>query len=879
MKLLRQSGWARTGMIAMLLWLTVAAMILSLAMVAEAATPAGTLLRSQASASFLDENGSRYQVSSNEVTTLIRPVTGIHLAPGNQKRYAVGGMEVVFPHVLTNTGNTSVPVRLSASGALTNMRVVKDLNHSGQPQGQPEVTAPVFLKPGESVDLLLVGRTYGLKKNKASLSADLLAVTDNQQCRLQHEDWRRCWDRNTDTVEYNKQKAYDVTKTMSKENVNVGETFKVRLRFERKSRQGASRLYLKDRLPAGIDYMGGARLCNKYGSRCRSWNPYDIDTVDGRTELSFATAWHGDDDDDDDDDDYRYRYAGFIEFSVAANAEAVGQTVFNKADFRACNGNGRKCTDLQSTNRVPVTIAGPGVSINGSPYHSAKDLGEPVTVSSASPGEIIEFINYLWNTGTERQSYSVTPETTGNTFPAGSRYCLNTEVECQRFAERPTLDIMDLEPGEFRAIRLKVQLPHSVTPQKDGYFMALKATLRAVAPGSPGQAIADTVLNWLVQIDEQAPSVDLTYERPLQGDASIPGKGPGPESEPVKTLSGQPGKSVTFDALFVNNTGGALDTYNLQLVTVSGASLPEGFTAQFVDTNNLPTANTGPIKAGGNASLKLVVGLPASATDGSHDFHVVAVSPVTGAKDRLTVRITVSDDAGLVLEPNGEGQVTPGSFITFAHRLTNNSNSAVDNLSLALSDSLKNQGWQSVIYRDLDGDGALSGSDTVINTPVSLAGNETLHLLVKVFAPANASMGIRNVTTLTVIGDDGQRLSVTDTSIVNTTSVVIIKEQAPWDCQAAVPVNFRKDAFPARPGTCVVYRLTAINEGVEAVQNVVIHDAAPNFTEFYPQGGLPKTAGRVVVQPNVSGSMINAHWPDGLQPGESVSLIFAIQIQ
>ena len=268
--------------------------------------------------------------------------------------------------------------------------------------------------------------------------------------------------------------------------------------------------------------------------------------------------------------------------------------------------------------------------------------------------------------------------------------------------------------------------------------------------------------------------------------------------------------------------------------------------------------------------LKLVVGLPASLTDGSHDFHVVAVSPVTGAKDRLTVRITVSDDAGLVLEPNGEGQVTPGSFITFAHRLTNNSNNVVDNLSLSLSDSLKGQGWQSVVYRDLEGDGSLSGSDTVIDGPVSLAGNETLHLLVKVFAPANAGMGTRNVTTLTVLEESGQRLSVTDTSIVNTTNVVIIKEQAPWDCQSSVPVQFRKDAFPARPGTCVVYRLTASNEGVEAVQNVVIHDAAPNFTVLYPQGGLPKTTGRVVVQPNVSGSMINAHWPDGLQPGESV---------
>ncbi len=860
---LRKSGWGRTGMIAMLLWLTVAAMILSLAMVAEAATPAGTLLRSQASASFLDENGSRYQVSSNEVTTLIRPVTGIHLAPGNQKRYAVGGMEVVFPHVLTNTGNTSVPVRLTTSGALTNRRVVKDLNHSGQPQGQPEVNSPVFLKPGESVDLLLVGRTYGLKKNKAALSVDLLAMTNDEQCKFQSDDWRRCWDRNTDTVQYDKHKAYKVTKTMSTQNVNVGEMFKVQLRFERMSEHGASTLYLKDRLPMGIDYMGDGRLCDEDGYRCSPLVP-GLKTIDGRTEVNFKTPKHKDDDE------------GYIEFSVAANTSSVGQTVFNTADFRACNGNGRQCTDWQPTNRVPVMISGPGVSINGSSYNSAQNLGEPVTVPSASAGDTVEFIDYLWNTGTVRQSYTVAPVVSGNTFPAGSTYCLSTSDECSQFASNPVVDVMDLAPGEYREVRLKVKLLNTVTLQKDGYFISLKASLRS---SHSGQEVSDTVLNWLTQITESASSVDLTYERPVQGDASVPGKGPGPESEPVTILSGQPGDSVTFDALFVNNTGGAIDTYNLQLVSSSGSSLPEGVTAQFVDRNNLPTANTGSVKAGENALLKLVVSLPTSATDGNHDFHVVAVSPVTGAKDRLTVRITVSDDAGLALEPNGEGQVTPGSFITFAHRLTNSSNSAVDNLSFMLSDSLKSQGWQSVLYHDLDGDGVLSGSDTVINSPVSLAGNKTLHLLVKVFAPANASMGIHNVTTLTVISDDGQRLSVTDTSIVNTTSVVIIKEQAPWDCQGAVPVNFRKDAFPARPGTCVVYRLTAMNEGVEGVQNVVIHDAAPNFTDFYPHGGLPRTTGRQVVQPNVSGSMINAHWPDGLQPGESVALIFAIQIQ
>ncbi|GAA4651379.1 hypothetical protein GCM10023116_36630 [Kistimonas scapharcae] len=670
----------------------------------------------------------------------------------------------------------------------------------------------------------------------------------------------------------------------------VGDTVEVILSYERQGKNGNSKLVVTDQLPEVMEFDTDSPVqrCAEDGRDCEalvspipnSKDGYEVTLPNGDIKRATVKAQLT---------GHKASEKGQIRFFATIKQGFEGQTHFNEAEYFSCRGSGGKserdrkkgsCVDTQTSNRVPITITGPGVTINGSPYDSAKDRGEPVTIQTASPGGTIEFINYVWNTGTDPQNYTVAllPDTAKSQvpFPAGTEYCLSTTEQCSAFSSHPTLAVQGLDAGKSRKIRLRVKLPDTVNAQEEGYFVLLEASLSS---DPSDRKVRDTVLNRLVQITDSSSSVDMTYGRPVQGDASVPGKGPGPESEPVKTLSGQPGKSVTFDALFVNNTGGAIDTYNLQLVSASGASLPEGFTAQFVNTGNQPTANSGSVKAGEHVPLKLVVGLPAAATDGSHDFHVVAVSPVTGAKDRLTVRIAISDDAGLVLEPNGEGQVTPGSFITFAHRLTNNSNNAVDNLSLVLSDSLKSQGWQSVLYRDLDGDGVLSGSDTAINSPVSLAGNKTLHLLVKVFAPANASMGIRNVTTLTVIGEDGQRLTVTDTATVNTTSVVIIKEQAPWDCLAAVPVQFRIDAFPARPGTCVVYRLTARNEGVEAVQNVVIHDAAPNFTEFYPHGGLPKTTGRQVVQPNVSGTLINAQWPEGLQPGDSVSLIFAIQIQ
>ena len=88
-----------------------------------------------------------------------------------------------------------------------------------------------------------------------------------------------------------------------------------------------------------------------------------------------------------------------------------------------------------------------------------------------------------------------------------------------------------------------------------------------------------------------------------------------------------------------------------------------------------------------------------------------------------------------------------------------------------------------------------------------------------------------------------------------------------------------RDTFPAKPGTCVVYRLTASNLGAERIQQVVIHGAAPNFTTFCEQSGLPKNQGRVPGQIHSSGQGISASWSDGLMPGESVALFFGVRIQ
>lgn len=159
----------------------------------------------------------------------------------------------------------------------------------------------------------------------------------------------------------------------------------------------------------------------------------------------------------------------------------------------------------------------------------------------------------------------------------------------------------------------------------------------------------------------------------------------------------------------------------------------------------------------------------------------------------------------------------------------------------------------------------------------SLPAKETRQLIVKVFAPASASPGSENITTLTARFGGQQSMAVTNSSMANNAIVVITKIQAEWDCSSSLPTHFSNETFPVKPGECVVYKLTATNQGSEPVHNVVIYDKATDFTRLHNLHGLPEMSEGG--EHGVSGQMIKATWSQGLMPGQSVCLKFGIQIQ
>jgi len=151
----------------------------------------------------------------------------------------------------------------------------------------------------------------------------------------------------------------------------------------------------------------------------------------------------------------------------------------------------------------------------------------------------------------------------------------------------------------------------------------------------------------------------------------------------------------------------------------------------------------------------------------------------------------------------------------------------------------------SIAFTDTDGDGYPElvippGVDVAISTTVS--------------APSDAPLGAVDLSTVTVYeGDGGTELAPTavlDDSQDQTTVMlgqVRLEKKAAIDplCNGTLLSNASGVEFLAdqptqvAPGECVVWQLTAVNEGTATVKNVKISDAAPAFTDILMVGGVP----------------------------------------
>lgn len=845
-------------------WLFVASLLFSLTLQAYAATPlAGTLIQNQASASYKDAGGIEQVATSNLVETLVQQVGAMTLVQ-DQSRFGAAGNSLFFPHVLTNTGNGDDTFNLTAvdntgdSYDFDSLLIYADSDQNGLPDSTTPITSTGLLSAEEAFYFVVA-------------TAIPSAATDGQQGLLTVQG-ESVFDTNqkqtnTDTVTVSDKAIIEVTKSLS---ANSGASpsgpYTVTLSYKNTGAVAATNVTLIDVLPTGMSYFSDGANNHALWSEGSitltdddealqsgiSYCAYDNSCVNSpfsNTQVTavLATVDAGS--------------SGTVSFEVMVDSGLAASTLTNIAQFSYNNSAAN--IPSADTNRVPFeVIEAPDVVANGSEIDNTDGVGEAVTIASASQGATVSFDNIIWNTGNSTDTFDISIDTAGATFPSGTVFQLYKSDGFTPLLDSNSNSVVDTGPlaaGDFYKVILKAVLPTNASGNNSGSGFNVTKT----ATSSIDDTVSNSVTDHLdtITID----SVDLTNNAAV-GQANVLGTGAGPEASALTTETVAPGEQAIF-RLFVNNTSAVARSYQLQFSNTNFAAgtfdtnwsvvfYREGGTGSCSKLGQAISA-TAVIPSGSAEEVCAVVGVPVDAlADGvTHPVYFKAFSPITGASDIKHDAVIVSELPALSIEPNQVGQVEPGNTITYAHLVSNNGNTPLECISIALTTDQTQAGWSAIVYHDVNDNGQLDGGDVEL-LDQTLNSGESFSLLIKLFAPADAPLGSQDTRVVAVSGnqDDGDAdpttctgtvltNAVNDVTTVNNSKMSILKQQAPdSDCNGNADSGYVTSEFQVNPGACVMYRLTATNKGAVPVNNVRIDDAAPSFTAFYHAGTIPSVS-------------------------------------
>lgn len=892
--------------------------------VAQAAlTQAGTLIKNQASASYKDAAGIKQFVTSNIVETLIQQVASVELVQ-DQTKFGAASQVVLFPHVLKNTGNDVDTFNLTTANLagdnfdLSSFKIYADNNKDGLPDNTDVITVSDALGAEEEFYFVVEATLPAavVEGDLGNFTITATSIFDNTVIQL-----------NTDTVKATDKAIIDVTKSMSgSTGPSPSGPITVTLRYINKGIQTATDVTLIDALPAGMTYVPGSAEWSELVGTVLT----DNDKTDDQSGVIYC-AYHADcislPTDTVSTEQVTMIIAsvdagasGTLTFDVMIDSGLDAGSIYNAAAYEYENDNGNGTVTARiPTNKVPFEVlTRPIVIANGSDDDldpdNADNLGgttDSFIIDIASPGEVLFFDNIIRNKGNSVDTFDITVDNSvTNPFPAGTVFSLYKEDGRTPLLDSNSNGVIDTGPiasgGQYKVV-LRVVLPYNA-PVGDnagnGYNIEKTAT------SSLDASVSDTVTDHLNEIT--AITVDLTNDAAV-GDAGVKGVGPGPEATPVTTLSVAPGGQGVFK-LFVNNTsnvpGEFLVGYTSNLLSPDGTLYAGWKAALHFDGGNgdcstlgAVTGTTGAMPANSSRLICAVISVPTdavAAVDASGNPVVNSIffkvdSPLSNTGDFKHDAIIVVKDAAIAVEPNQQGQVQPGNTITYSHRITNTGNSNLECITLDTTNNVA--GWNSIVYLDANNSGQLDDGDVRLTDQV-LAAGETFSVIVKLYSPANAPLGTKNTTTLTLLANEddgdgdpavctGNQLTSTanDVTTANASEVSILKAQSlDADCDGVSDSGvFLTTTFQVNPANCIIYRLTATNQGAATVQNVRIDDASPSFTSYSNAGGLP-----TVTQGNIQGGIAGTEGTItggsiggasvSLSPGNSIVLTFSVQL-
>ncbi len=491
-----------------------------------------------------------------------------------------------------------------------------------------------------------------------------------------------------------------------------------------------------------------------------------------------------------------------------------------------------------TTNNAVVTVNASGAyiySVRVGPYNNPEASGGGATGNvnnDTAAVDIIEAGGYELDTITVKNIGNVADEyvLSDTVLTTGTENKFSSITFLHMDASTPIANNrISLDAGESMDLIVRISVNDTVDYRGDDILIAIKAT-SVNYPDSFNytRIVIDSIVGL---------SVDI-------GNAD--GIGGSVNNSTVDSTT-NPGRCVTFPLDVLNNSG-VSDVYGLSY------HVPNGWTVTFyadADSNGTPDDMTpitqvGPVAPGAEGHVVVSVCVPSNEGPGTNDINLIAYSTRdTAVRDSITNTVTVNTVCQIDIDPDRHGTGFPGGFVTYQHRVTNFGNTTV-NVTINISSQ---RSWTYII---LDSDG-----QNVINGSFELSPGADSIIYVRAFVPSNAAPGQTDVATI-----EATTGSCADTVTDVTDVIAGALQLTKWIMDAnhdgvaddssfsslGVPYSYDSDS-----GT-IYYRVHYKNISTDTVKSPIIYEPVPTNTIV-----LDGTAGGTVP----AGQLLYSYSTDG----------------
>ena len=895
-------------------------------------TPAGTEIRNQASASYIDSSGLPQTTTSNEVITVVQPVYGLDIQPDGsdennpgQVKHMLPAGTVYFNWTVKNTGNTTDTFSLSYTQGNRNQfdfdvrGLYHDANCNGQIDPGESTVTSVTLAADESTCVIMEAKADQTPSNNQYANINLEGESAHDQSVNDTNNWARAIATEDAILDASKSASPGsdvapgdtITYTISGANVGGADARAVSnvVNVDGNDKTG---LLLVDQVPANTTYelgsasgTAGAGTATVIYQTAGGWTTTEpgsgagVSAVGLLIEGSGAFFSQG----------AQYR----LSFQVTVNSGvAAGTDIPNSASVRYGTSGGENTTKTNTThNRVAPSFSvanGPngdpdadGSGFDGSytdptgtTWHYAETTGDPDDAERITDdvygGDTVYFKNTLKNTGNSSDSYdlSISGVPTGwtcqvmaadGTTPISGPVGPVSNVDDSNTAVDETV---------FNYV-VKCSIPAAFTSQADTTL-----TVTATSVNDPNDPPASNVTHDVVPPVSSGYAVDIAKDR-ASGDNNA--NNDNPDGQTV-----DPGVTAYY-GFEVANTGQNPDTYNLS-AAVTG--IPGATTTIYPDPDcdgvldnpaPAPVTDTGLIEAGKKECFVLAVDVPDGTAPSVQDFQNpnddnVTITATSNAdpsvSDEISADLEVNLKAEITFTPDRNGTVTSPGTIVYTHTLTNNGN-ADASVSFSGSGST-HPTWT---YQISTNGGASWTS--VGSAAVNLAKGDSKEIQIRVIVPDGEPIGAVDAVQITASASySANGLNANDSASVTDTTTVVGGD---------LRLEKQVDKTAAKPGENLTYTITATNIGTADLKQVIISDPLPGYTSFvsvsastdipggtvlYSTDGSTWTSDPTTISVSAGGAIYVAVDTNGdgditdadtMPPGKKITITFVVQVQ